>query len=181
MENTENLAWSVDQIHSRIGFSVRHMVVSEAIGHFNSFKVNVSSPKDSFEGSHIEVIIDAKSIDTGMPDRNGHLMSDDFFNVEKFPEIKFVGTTFVKTGEESFKLSGDLTIRDITKKIDLDVVHGGQIVDPYGYVRTGFKVTGNINRLDFDLKWNALLETGSAILGKIVSFSCDIELVRPNN
>ena len=73
------------------------------------------------------------------------------------------------------------TIRDITKKIDLDVVHGGQIVDPYGYVRTGFKVTGNINRLDFDLKWNALLETGSAILGKIVSFSCDIELVRPNN
>jgi len=180
LDNTkaEKVSWNVDNVHSKIGFSVRHMVISEVTGRFNSFKMTVVSPQDEFETSQIEVIIDANSIETSVADRNNHLKSDDFFNVEKFPEIKFKSKSFVKIGEEDFKLTGDLTIRDVTKEINLDVVFGGQIKDPWGNIRAGFKVSGSIDRYDYNVKFNSPLEAGGFALSKKVTINCDLELVK---
>lgn len=174
LDNTkaEKVSWNVDNVHSKIGFSVRHMVISEVAGHFNSFKMNVISPKNEFETSQIEVVIDVNSIETSVADRNNHLKNDDFFNVEKFPEITFKSKSFVKVGEEDFKLTGDLTIRDVTKEIVLDVVYGGQINDPWGNIRTGFKVTGSIDRYDYNVKFNSPLEAGGLALSKKVNINC---------
>lgn len=177
---TENVTWNVDNVHSKIGFSVRHMVISEATGHFGAFKVNVTSPKEGFEGSQIDVAIDVNSIETSVADRNNHLKADDFFGVEKFPEITFKGKSMVKTSDEDYKLTGDLTIRDVTKEIVLDVTYGGMVKDPWGNMRIGFKVTGSIDRYDFNMKFNSPLETGGLALGHKVSIICELQFVKGN-
>lgn len=169
--------WSLDPAHSKVQFSARHMIISEVTGHFNNFEVNVKAGED-FADSEIEVSIDVNSIDTGIGDRDNHLKSPDFFEAEKFPKIIFKGTKVEKVNDEKYKLYGDFTIRDITKPIELDVFYGGTIKDPWGKTRAGFKVTGSVNRFDYDLKWNALIETGGAVVGKTINISCDVELVK---
>jgi polyisoprenoid-binding protein YceI len=177
-DTTERVNWNLDLIHSSIRFSVRHLVVSEAHGHFNSFKVNVNSLRRGFAGAEAEVRIDVKSIETGMPDRNGHLLSDDFFNAEKFPEIIFKSTSLEKIDDETYKVKGNLTIRDVTKEVTLDATYGGEILDQWGFTRVGFNVTGVINREDFGVKFNTLLDTGAVALSKNVKINCDMELTR---
>ena len=165
--------WAIDPTHSEVGFKVKHMMISTVKGNFGSFEVNVETENDDFTNANIEVSIDADSINTNNSDRDAHLKSDDFFNAEEFPKIRFVSTAF--DGE---KLTGNLTIRDITKEVTLDVDYNGTAVDPYGQTKAGFEISGYINRKDFNLKWNAVTEAGSVVVADKVQLVIDAQLVK---
>lgn len=170
--------WTLDPTHSKVQFTVRHMVISEVPGNFKTFDFNIDSPKDDFSDSTVELKIHVDSIDTGVSDRDNHLRSADFFDVQKYPYITFKSKSFKKLKDEKYKLVGDLTIRNVTNEIELDVLYNGQIADPFGGKhRAGFKVMGTLNRFDYDLKWNMLIETGGAVVAKNINIVCDIELV----
>lgn len=175
---TDREVWVVDEAHSKVQFSVRHMVISEVTGLFRNFDLKLYTNNNDFEQADIEFVIEAASLDTGIADRDNHLRSDDFFGVEKFGNIAFKSRSIKKVDDEKYKLTGDLTIRDVTREIELDVNYGGQVVDPWGNTRAGFKVQGSINRFDYNLKWNNLIETGGAVVGKTVNITCDIEVVK---
>ncbi|MGA7719863.1 MAG: YceI family protein [Ignavibacteriaceae bacterium] len=176
-KTTKKEIWSLDPAHTKVQFSVRHMIISEVAGHFNNFDIQVFAGPD-FSDSEIKATIDVKSINTGIADRDNHLKSPDFFDVEKFEQILFKSNKIEKLDDEEFKLSGDLTIRDITKPIELKVIYGGTVKDPWGKTRAGFKVLGSLNRFDYDLKWNALMEAGGAVVGKTINLICDVEVVK---
>ena len=173
----ETAVWNIDKSHSKLQFTARHMIIAEVAGHFNSYDLDVKAG-DNFLDSEVTVTIDSKSIDTGITDRDNHLKSPDFFDVEHYPQITFKSTKVEKVDDESYKLYGDFTIRNITKPLVLDVTYGGTIKDPWGLTRAGFKIRGKINRFDYDLKWNALMETGGAVVGKNINITCDIELTK---
>lgn len=168
--------WKIDQSHSSVKFSVAHLVISETEGTFKVYDANVVSTKDDFTDAKIDFSIDVNSINTENEMRDGHLKSDDFFNASKFPKITFKGTSFKKVSGNKYLLEGDLTIRDVTQKVKLDVVYGGTVKDPYGNTKAGFKVTGNIDRLAYGLKWNTLTEAGGAVVGKDVAITVKLEL-----
>lgn len=168
--------WSFDKAHSKISFNVEHLVIAEVTGQFAAFDGEVIASSDDFTGSNINFTIDVNSIDTDNDRRDGHLKSDDFFNAEKFPTITFVGKSMEHVEGKNYKLTGDLTIRDVTKTVTLDVRYGGTITDPYGNVKAGFKITGNINRFDYNLKWNAALESGGLVVGENVEIVANVEL-----
>ncbi|MEI7810992.1 MAG: YceI family protein [Ignavibacteria bacterium] len=170
--------WNIDVAHSKVQFSVSHMLISEVIGYFKKFDARINAADDELQNANIEFTIDVSSINTDNEARDNHLKSDDFFNAEKFPKITFKGKSLKKVGEGRYKLTGDFTMRDITKQIELDVVHGGTIKDPYGKIRSGYKISGTVNRLDYNLKWNKLMETGGAMVGREVSILCNIEIVK---
>lgn len=170
--------WKVDKSHSNVQFTVTHMLVSEVTGEFKDFEAKVSSKSDSFEDAKIEFTIDVNSIDTENEKRDAHLKSDDFFNAEKYPNIKFSGTSLKKVSGNKYKLTGKFTMRDVTKNVTFDVIYGGTVKDPYGNTRAGFKVLGTVNRFDYNLKWNALLEAGGSVVGKDVQIVCNIELIQ---
>ncbi len=154
------------------------MVISEVTGQFKNYDGTVEATKEDFTDAKINFTIDVSSIDTDNEQRDNHLKSDDFFNAEKYPKITFISKSFKKVGNNKFKLTGDLTIRDITKQVDLDVIYNGTVKDPWGNIRAGFKVTGRVNRFDFGLKWNALLELGGAVVDKDVDIIIDVELIK---
>ncbi|MGE5409529.1 MAG: YceI family protein [Clostridiales bacterium] len=177
-ENITSTAWALDPAHSRLEFSAKHMVISSVKGHFDSYNVNVHTDGDDFKTAEIEVTIDAGSINTGNKDRDNHLKSDDFFNAEKYPSMTFKASLVRQIDEEHYTVVGYLTIRGISKPIELNVEYGGTVNDPWGNTRTGFSLSGSIDRFDYDLKWNALMDTGGAIVGKTIKISGDIELVK---
>ncbi|MBX5437960.1 MAG: YceI family protein [Thermoflavifilum sp.] len=167
--------WKVDPAHSEILFKVRHMVISTVTGKFEKFDGTVETEDDRIDTAKVEFTIDTASVNTGVPDRDNHLRSDDFFNAQQFPQIRFVSTAFKKINDQQYRLEGNLTIRDITKLVELNVEYGGMVKDPWGNTRAGFVVTGKINRKDFGLKWNALLETGGAVVSDEVQVQCAVE------
>lgn len=178
--NVENLVksnWQVDKVHSKIGFAARHMVISEVEGQFRDFDIKVDAGED-FSDSEIEVTIKADSIDTGSTDRDNHLKSADFFDAANHPELRFVSSSIERLNNEEYKLKGDLTIRGISRPIDLDVTFGGKIKDPWGNDRVGFQIEGKLNRFDYELKWNNLMETGGAVVGKNIKLICHVELIK---
>lgn len=168
--------WVVDKSHSKVQFSVTHLVITDVVGQFKNYDVKVETNGDDFTDAKIEFTADVNSINTENEGRDKHLKSDDFFNAEKFPKITFIGKSMKKVGEGKYKLTGDFTIRDVTKTITLDVLFRGIVKDPWGNTKAGFKVTGEVNRFDYNLKWNSLLETGGAVVGKEVSIIVDLEL-----
>ena len=168
--------WKADASHSSVKFSVSHLVVSETEGTFKVYDANISSTKEDFTDAKIDFSIDVNSINTENEMRDKHLKSDDFFNAEKFPKILLKGTSFKKVSGNKYVLEGDLTIRDVTKKVKLDVVYGGTVKDPYGNTKAGFKVTGTVDRLAYGLKWNVLTEAGGAVVGKDVELTVKLEL-----
>lgn len=170
--------WKIDPSHSKIGFEVSHMVISSVDGRFDKYEGSITTKDDDFSTAKIELTIDVNSITTSNEQRDKHLKSDDFFNAEKYPNIKFSGKFLNKISEGKYKLTGDFTMRDVTKQIELDVTYAGMIKDSWGNFRAGFKLTGTINRIDYNLKWNSLLETGGAIVGKDVNLICTIELIK---
>ena len=176
--NFAQTSWAFDKSHSKIGFSVSHMVISETEGNFKEFDGSVSSEGDNFEGAKINFSADIKSIDTDNEKRDNHLQSDDFFNAEKFPKLIFKGKSFTKVDGKMYKLVGDLTIRDKTKEVELDVKLNGTVKDPWGNTRAGFNLEGEVSRFDFDLKWNTLLETGGLVVGEDVTILGKIELIK---
>lgn len=166
--------WTVDKSHSSVGFTVTHLVISEVEGQFNDFDAKVVSTSDDFSGSTVEFAAKAASIDTDNEQRDNHLKSDDFFNAEKFPEVKFNGK-IVKNGAK-YQLVGKFTMRDVTKDVTFDVKYNGTIKDPWGNIKSGFKVTGTVNRKEYGLKWGALTEAGGAVVSDEVEISVNVEL-----
>lgn len=165
--------WSLDKSHTSVGFVTTHMTISEVEGEFQEFDGTVVSNGEDFAGSTVEFTAQVGSITTNNDRRDGHLKSDDFFNAEMYPELKFSGN-IIKEGDDHF-LVGDLTIRDVTKPIKFDVKYGGQVPGRNGQ-KAGFKVTGTIDRFEYGLKWNAAMEAGGLMVGKDVEIVCRIEL-----
>jgi polyisoprenoid-binding protein YceI len=171
-------SWSLDKSHSSLKFGVKHLVVSEVEGSFKSFTGSVKAKDDTFADAQIEFAADVNSVNTDDEKRDGHLKSDDFFNAEKFPQMKFVSKSFKKAGKDKYKLTGDLTIRDVTKTVTFDVDFGGVVKDPWGNIKAGFKATTSINRFDYNLKWNTVLEAGGAVVGKEIKITANIEMAK---
>lgn len=169
-------AWKIDRSHSNVGFSVTHLIISEVTGQFKSFDGNIEFSKDDLSDAKINFSIDVASISTENEGRDKHLKSDDFFNAEKFPKISFVGKSIKKVDGKKYKLVGDFTMRDVTKSITLDVVYNGTVKDPWGNTKAGFKISGEVNRFDYNLKWNNLMEAGGAVVSKEVAISVNLEL-----
>lgn len=171
MENNTN--WSIDNAHSEIAFKVKHMMISTVTGHFEDFEATAKTNGDNFNNAVIEFSAKTASINTKNKDRDAHLKSDDFFNSEKFPEMKFVSKSF--DGEH---LVGDLTIRDVTKEITLNADFNGVAVDPYGQTKAGFEITGELNRKDFNLTWSAITEAGSIVVSDKVKLVVDVQFIK---
>jgi polyisoprenoid-binding protein YceI len=167
--------WKVDASHSNVKFTVTHLVVSEVDGVFKTFDGNIKSKTPDFSGAEIDFSVDIASINTDNEMRDKHLKSDDFFNAEQFPKMTFKSTSFTKKANGKYVLEGDLTIRDVTKRIKFDVIHGGVIKDPWGNTKAGFKATASIDRLGYNLKWNTITEAGGAVVGKDVKITLNLE------
>lgn len=170
--------WNVDASHSNVKFSVVHMVVSDVEGHFKTYNGKVVTTSPDFNGANIEFSVDVASINTDNEDRDKHLKSDDFFNAEKFPKMTFKSTSFKKLTGNNYELTGNLTIRDVTKPVTFQVTYGGTAKDPWGNVKAGFKAKGKINRKDFNLKWSVLTEAGGMVVSDDVDMIVNIELVQ---
>ena len=172
--------WTFDKVHSQIKFSVTHLLITDVTGSFKDFEGSVVANNDDFTDSKIDFTVNVGTISTDNNKRDNHLKSDDFFNAEKYPQMVFKSTSFKKVGDKKYKLTGDLTMKNITKQIVLDVVHNGT-VQAWGGTKAGFKITGSLNRFDYDLKWNSLLEAGGAVVGKTVRIECNVELDKQSN
>lgn len=166
--------WSIDKAHSNIGFTVTHAVVAETSGEFKEFDGKITSPAEDFNGADIEFTAKAASIDTENERRDGHLKSDDFFNAEKFPDIKFVGKLVKDAGK--YQLKGKFTMRDVTKDVAFDVIYKGTLKTAQ-MTKAGFKIKGVVNRFDYGLKWDRTVEAGGGLMvGQDVEINCNIEL-----
>lgn len=169
------MTWVIDNAHSSAEFSVRHMMVSNAKGRFSKVSGTFEFDETNPSASEVEATIDVSSINTHDEKRDGHLISPDFFDVAVYPTITFKSTKVEKKSDEKFVVEGDLTIRDVTKSVTLDVEYNGQGKNPWGITVAGFNAITAINRKDFGLNWNAALETGGVIVGENVKISLEIE------
>lgn len=169
--------WNIDPVHSGINFSVRHMLVSKVRGNFAKYGGAIELD-DDLTRSVVEVTIDAASLDTGVPDRDTHLRSADFLDVERFPTLRFRSKRIEKLADGRYRVVGDLTIRDVTREVPLDVEYGGQAKDPWGNQRVGFLAKVSVDRKDFGLRWNQALETGGVLVGDRVDIELDVQAVK---
>lgn len=168
--------FTVDQTHSTIGFEVKHMMVSKVKGQFNNYTANVEAADlTDLTTASIDFELDVASINTNNEDRDNHLKSADFFSTEEFGTIKFTATDIAKDGDD-YKVTGDLTIKDVTKSVTFDVEYGGKGTNPWGVEVYGFEAETKINREEFGLTWNAALETGGVLVGKDIKIKVELEL-----
>ena len=163
-------------MHSEVLFKVKHLVISTVTGSFKSFEGQVITENDEFENAEIEFSIDVNSVDTGQPARDEHLINADFFEAETYPRFEFVSTSFKKIKEDIYKLTGNLTIKGITKEVELEAEYGGTEKDSWGNIKVGFEVTGTIDRKEFNVTFNALTETGGLALGEKIKLVANIQL-----
>lgn len=170
--------WSIDPSHSEIQFKVKHLVISTVTGSFGSFDATIESDDEDFEGADIKFSADINSISTGNEDRDKHLKSDDFFNVAEYPKLVFESKSLENTGDGTYKLTGDLTIRGNTKSVELAAEYGGTVVDPYGNTKAGFDITGKINRKEFGLTWSAVTEAGSVVVSDEVKLMLNVQFTK---
>jgi polyisoprenoid-binding protein YceI len=171
-------AWDIDPVHSNVTFTVTHLVISEVEGSFRVFSGKMLASKEDFTDANIDFTVDVKSINTNNETRDKHLKSDDFFNAEKFPQMTFSSKSFRKVSGNKYLLSGNLTIRDITKIVVFNVTYGGTEKDRQGNAKAGFTATTTINRFDYNLKWNALTEAGGAVVSPDVKILLNLEFIR---
>lgn len=162
--------WVLDPMHSEVQFKVKHLVISTVTGSFRKFEGEVITESDDFSDSEVDFSLDVDSIDTTQEARDQHLKSAEFFDAATYPKISFKSTSLTKNGSD-YKLVGDLTIKDVTKPVTLDVEFGGSAADFYGQTKAGFEITGKINRKEFGLTWDGITEAGSIVVGE------DIKLI----
>lgn len=172
----KNTKWVLDPAHSEITFKVKHLMISNIKGEFKTFDASIDG--EDFRFSNIKATIDSGSISTNNDDRDAHLKSPDFFEVEQHPEITFVSKSLKKVDDDEFKLIGDLTIKGTTKEIELDTEFGGFMKDPYGNEKAGFSINGKLNRKDFGLNWNAALEAGGVMVGNEIKINAEVQFVK---
>jgi polyisoprenoid-binding protein YceI len=172
------VVWTLDPTHSQAEFGVRHLMISTVKGHFRDLSGAVTVEDGDLTTAQIDVTIQAASIDTRVGQRDDHLRSADFFDVERFPALTFHSTAVERVADDRYRVAGDLTIRDVTRPVTLDVQGLGSVRDPWGSERTGYTATSRINRKDFGLNWNKALETGGFVVGDDVRIDIEVELVR---
>ena len=170
--------WVIDPTHSEILFKVKHLMITNVKGEFRKFDASFVTTGDDFSKAAIHVSIDAASVYTNSDDRDGHLKSGDFFDVDNHKEITFDGTSFRKLDEDNYRLKGNLTIKGISKEVSLDAEFGGINKDPWGNEKAGFSLNGKINRKDWGLNWNAALETGGVLVSDEVKISAEVQFVK---
>jgi polyisoprenoid-binding protein YceI len=178
MENTMNQTakWVLDPSHSELMFKVKHLMITNVKGEFKSFTAQIDH--DDFTKGKVSVNIDATSIFTNNTDRDNHLKSADFFDVENFPVLTFESSTMKKLSDEEYKLTGKLTIKGVSREIILDVEFGGTNKDPWGNEKAGFSFETKINRKDWGLNWNAALETGGVLVSDEVKLVGEVQFVK---
>ena len=173
-----NTLWQVDGAHTHVEFAVKHMMIATVKGRFAEVTGNVTVSGDDAKTAVIDVTISAASIDTRSEQRDAHLRSADFFDVEQFPSLRFTSSSVRPAGEGKFAVIGELTIRGVTKTVTLDVTDEGRARDPWGNDKAGFSATTKINRADYGLTWNAALETGGVLVSDEIKISIDAELTK---
>jgi len=167
--------WKIDPIHSRIGFSVRHLMISKVKGSFKTFSGTVTVPENPLEAS-LQVTIDPASIDTGDENRDAHVRNADFFDVEKYPNAEYVSTSVRPAGDD-YVVEGQLTLHGVTRPVELELEFNGVVPDPWGNTRAGFTATTEVNRRDFGIDFSAAMETGGVMVGDKIRLNIDVELV----
>ena len=173
METIVKTKWNIDTAHSEISFKVKHMMISTVTGYFEKIDASVETENENFVNADFNFRAQINSINTKNSDRDNHLKSDDFFNAEAYPEMTFNSKSF-----DGSTLIGDLTIRDVTKEISLDVDFNGVAVDPYGQTKAGFEIVGKINRKDFNLTWSAVTEAGSIVVSDTIKLIVDLQFIK---
>jgi polyisoprenoid-binding protein YceI len=180
--NTQETAvktkWGVDASHSEVQFKVKHLVIATVTGFFRKFSGAIETESEDFDGAKVNFSIETNSIDTNVADRDAHLKSPDFFAAEQYPAIEFKNGVLKKVSGSDYKLNGDLTIRDITKPVELSVEYNGTAGDPWGNTRAGFEVNGVINRKHYNLNWSAVTEAGNLVVADDVKMHFNIEVVK---
>ena len=177
MENMIKTKWIVDPTHSEVHFKVKHLVISTVTGTFNVFDGQLETENDDFTGAEINFSLDVATVDTNQEQRDEHLKSAEFFDSAQYPQISFISTSFTKEGDD-YELSGDLTIRDVTRRVKLDVEFGGSATDFYGNEKVGFEINGKINRKDFGLTWSGITEAGAIVVGEDIKLSINLQFAK---
>ncbi len=170
--------WTIDTMHSEIGFKVKHLVISTVSGKFTKFEGSIETEGDDFNNAKVTFSADIDGIDTGVADRDGHLKSPDFFDAANHPKLTFESTSFTNKGGNDYELQGNITIRGVAKPITLKVEHGGTGPNAYGQTVAGFELQGKINRKDFGLNWSAVTEAGGIVVSDDVKLAMNIEVVK---
>jgi polyisoprenoid-binding protein YceI len=170
--------YKIDTAHSEITFKVKHLMITNVTGSFTKFDATLESEAADFSDAKISFEADVDSITTNNEQRDAHLKADDFFAADKFPKISFASTSFKHVAGAEFILTGNLTLRGVTKPIDLAVEYGGTATDPYGRVKSGFEIGGKINRQDFGLTFSATTETGSIMLSDEIKLHLSVQMIK---
>lgn len=179
---TENKTmWSLDPSHSELGFKVKHLMITNVSGSFEKFNVDVLTDGDDFSTASIHLTADTRSITTNNEQRDGHIKAADFFDVEAYPEMNFVSTKIIKASDEQYKVIGDLTIKNLSKEVSLDVEFGGVSTDPWGNAKAGFSVNGKINRSEWEMHFNAALDNGGVLLSDEVKIHAEVQFSKKVN
>jgi polyisoprenoid-binding protein YceI len=178
MKTDEKTKWTIDPVHTKIGFKVKHLMISNVTGNFREFEGQVTTNGNDFSTAVISFSLNSLSIDTEMADRDTHLKSADFFDAGNYPKITFSGSGLKDLGDNMYELTGDLVIKGVTKKVVLPVEFGGLMTDPWGNIKAGFSIDGKINRKEWGLNWNAALEAGGVLVSEEVKIICDVQLVK---
>lgn len=170
--------YKIDASHSEITFKVKHLMITNVTGSFQKFDATLEAEAADFSDAKISFSADVNSISTNNEQRDGHLKGEDFFAAEKFPALSFASTSFTKKSDDEYVLVGDLTIRDVTKQVELAVEYGGTVTDPYGQVKAGFEINGKINRKEFGLGWGAITEAGGVVVSDEVKLHLGVQMVK---
>jgi polyisoprenoid-binding protein YceI len=178
MEAQTQTNWVIDVAHSEIQFKVRHMVISTVTGYFRKFEGGLQTQGEDLSTARVWFKADVNSVDTNSEQRDGHLKSADFFDAENHPELSFSSNSVEKTGENTYKVHGELSIRGTAKPVVLNVEHNGTLVDPWGLTRSGFHITGSINRKEYGLHWHAVTEAGGLVAGDEVKLYMNVEVTK---
>lgn len=177
MEATVKTNWIIDPTHSEVHFKVKHLVISTVTGTFKSFAGSMESENEDFQDAAIEFTLDVESIDTNQEQRDGHLKSADFFDAAQFPKISFKSTSFKKVGDD-YELLGDLTLKNVSKPVKLNVEYGGRATDFYGNDKAGFEVSGKISRKEFGLTWDGITEAGAIVVGDEIKLQINVQFAK---
>ena len=170
--------WAIDPTHSEIGFKVKHMMFTNVSGKFETYEATIVTEDDNFENASIEFSADINSIDTNNTDRDNHLKSADFFDADNHPKLTFKASSFTKIDGHNYELTGDLSIKGVTKTVKFPVEFSGLMKDPWGNTKAGLNIDGKINRKDWGLNWNSALETGGVLVGEDVKLNIELQLAK---
>jgi len=173
----ETKKWNIDTTHSLIGFKIKHMMFTNVRGSFTDYQASLNLVDDNFEASSISFEAQAASVDTNNTDRDNHLKSADFFDVEKYPTVTFTSTKIEKKGETHYSVEGTLNMHGVSKTIKLNAEYSGVIIDPWGNAKVALALTGKVNRKDWDLNWNTALEAGGLLVSEEVNFDIETQFV----